>query len=169
MGLPRKIKNFALFNAGVSYAGDVDEVTLPKLNRKTEDYRSGGMNGPIKADHGMEGIELEFKAGGYLIEVLRQFGALRHDAVLLRFAGALQADDSETVDTLEIVVRGRHTEIDPGSAKAGDKTEFKVKTSASYYKVSINGAVVIEIDFVNMVEVVDGVDLLADVRTAIGL
>ena len=34
------------------------------------------------------------------------------------FAGALQADDSESVDTLEVVVRGRHSEIDPGKAKA---------------------------------------------------
>ena len=66
MGLPRKIKNFTLFNEGLSYLGEVDEVTLPKLTRKTEDWRAGGMGGPIKADFGMEGLELEWKAGGIL-------------------------------------------------------------------------------------------------------
>ena len=103
MGLPRKIKNFTLFNEGLSYLGEVDEVTLPKLTRKTEDWRAGGMGGPIKADFGMEGLELEWKAGGLLRDTLEQFGALKHDAVLLRFAGALQADDSEEVQALEVV------------------------------------------------------------------
>ncbi len=169
MGLPRKIKNFALFHDGVSYAGQVEEVTLPKLTRKTEDYRSGGMGGPIKADMGMDAIELEWTAGGVLREVLNQFGTLKHDGVMVRLAGALQADDSEEVQALEVVVRGRHTEVDFGNTKAGDKTAFKVKTAASYYKLSIDNEPVIEVDFVNMVEVVNGTDRYAAVRAALGI
>ena len=169
MGLPRKIKNFALFNEGLSYLGEVDEVTLPKLTRKTEDWRAGGMAGPIKADMGMEGLELEWKAGGILRDVLTQWGAIKHDAVGLRFAAALQSDDSEEVQALEVVVRGRHTEIDQGKAKAGDKTEFTVKSALSYYKLSIDNEVLIEIDLVNMVEVVGGIDRLEAVRSALGI
>lgn len=169
MGLPRKIKNFVLFNDGNSYLGEVDEVTLPKLTRKTEDWQSGGMAGPIKADFGMEGLELEWKAGGVLHDVLGQFGALKHDAVGLRFAGALQADDSEEVQALEIEVRGRHIEIDPGKAKAGDKTEFTVKSALSYYRLSIDGEVLIEIDLVNLVEIIGGEDRLEGVRGALGI
>ena len=169
MGLPRKIKNFALFNEGLSYLGEVDEVTLPKLTRKTEDWRAGGMGGPIKADMGMEGLELEWKAGGILRDVLTQWGAMKHDAVGLRFAAALQSDDSEEIQALEVVVRGRHTEIDQGKAKAGDKTEFTVKSALSYYKLSIDNEVLIEIDLVNMVEVVDGIDRLEGVRNALGI
>ena len=169
MGLPRKIKNFALFNEGLSYLGEVDEVTLPKLTRKTEDWQAGGMAGPIKADMGMEGLELEWKAGGILRDVLTQWGAIKHDAVGLRFAAALQSDDSEEIQALEVVVRGRHTEIDQGKAKAGDKTEFTVKSALSYYKLSIDNEVLIEIDLVNMVEVVDGIDRLEGVRNALGV
>ena len=169
MGLPRKIKNFTLFNEGLSYLGEVDEVTLPKLTRKTEDWRAGGMGGPIKADMGMEGLELEWTAAGYIREAYEQWGAAKHDAVLLRFAGALQADDSEEVQSLEVTVRGRHEEIDPGSAKPGDATQFKVKTALSYYKLAIDGATVIEIDFVNMIEIVGGEDRLAGVRSALGI
>ena len=169
MGLPRKIKNFVLFNEGNSYLGEVDEVTLPKLTRKTEDWQSGGMAGPIKADFGMEGLELEWKAGGVLRDVLTQWGAMKHDAVGLRFAAALQADDSEEIQALEVVVRGRHTELDHGKAKAGDKTEFTVKSALSYYKLSIDNEVLIEIDLVNMVEIVDGIDRLEGVRNALGI
>ncbi len=87
---------------------------------------------------------------------------------MLRFAGAYQRDDTGEVDAIEVVVRGRHQEIDQGKAKPGDDTEFKFKTVASYYKVSINGAVLVEIDIVNMIEIVNGVDRLADQRRAIG-
>ena len=169
MGLPRILKNFALFVDGISYVGEVPEVKLPTLKRKMDDYRSGGMNGPVKTDLGMDGMELEWTAAGYIREAYEQWGAAKHDAVLLRFAGALQADDSEEVQSLEVTVRGRHEEIDPGSAKPGDATQFKVKTALSYYKLAIDGATVIEIDFVNMIEIVGGEDRLAGVRSALGI
>ena len=169
MGLPRSLKNFALFMEGTSYVGEMPEIGLPKLTRKMEDYRSGGMNAPVKLDFGMEGMEAELTAAGYMKDLFTKWGALRHDAVLLRFAGALQADDAEEVQSLEVTVRGRHEEIDPGSAKPGDATQFKVKTALSYYKLAIDGATVIEIDFVNMIEIVGGEDRLAGVRSALGI
>lgn len=169
MALPRKLKNFILFNDGIRYMGEVPEVNLPKLSRKTEDYRGGGMNGPIKLDGGMEGMEMEWTAAGYLREVFAQFGTLKVDGVLLRFNGALQADDMERPQTLEVVVRGRHTEIDPGKAKAGDNTEVKIKTALSYYKLTLDGELLVEIDFVNMIENIGGVDRLAEVRAALSI
>ena len=143
MGLPRKLKNFVLFNNGIAHVGEVPEVNLPKLSRKLEDYRSGGMSGTVKLDFGMEAMEMEWTAAGYMKELFTAWGTLRHDGVLLRFAGALQADDSESVDTLEVVVRGRHSEIDPGKAKAGDNTEIKIKSAISYYKLTLNGTVLL--------------------------
>ena len=169
MGLPRKIKNFATFVDGVSYAGEMPEVTLPKLARKMDDYRSGGMNAPVKADFGMEGMEAELTAAGYMSDLFKSWGTLRHDGVMLRFAGALQADDGENVDALEIVMRGRFSEIDPGSAKAGEATAIKYKAALSYYKLTINGETLFEIDAVNMIEMVSGVDRLAEVRAALGI
>ena len=169
MGLPSKIKNFALFNDGVNYMGEVPEVTLPKLTRKTEDYRGGGMNGSIKLDMGMEGLEFQWTAAGFLAAVFKQFGTLKHDGVLLRFAGALQADDQDKAVPLEIVMRGRHTEIDMGNTKAGEPTEIKITSALSYYKLTLDGVVLIEIDFVNMIEIINCEDLLASVRAALGL
>ena len=169
MGLPRSLKNFATFVDGTSYVGEMPEVGLPKLTRKMEKYRSGGMNSEVQLDFGMEGMEAELTAAGYMKDLFNSWGTLRHDGVLLRFAGALQSDDSESVDTLEVVMRGRLQEIDPGKAKAGDKTEIKLKAALSYYKLSINGQVQIEIDAVNMVEVVNGIDRLSQVRAALGI
>lgn len=169
MALPRKLKNMNLFNDGVSYMGQITEVTPPKLTRKMEEYRAGGMNAPMETDHGMEKLELQWKCGGLMEQVLKQFGVTSHSGVMLRFAGAYQRDDSGAVDAVQIVVRGRHKEIDAGNAKPGDNTEFSIISTLTYYKLTINNVDVIEIDVLNMIEKVNGVDMLAEQRRAIGL
>ncbi|CAG9246122.1 Major tail tube protein [Burkholderia diffusa] len=169
MALPRKLKGFNLFQNGENFVGQVAEVTLPKLTRKMEDWQGGGMGGPIKVDFGNEGIQMEWTAGGFMKSVLQQYGITQHDGVLLRFAGGYQAEDSASVDAIEIVIKGRHSEIDPGTAKSKEDTSFKVTTVASYYKLSINGEDIIEIDFVNMIEKINGSDLFETLRKAIGL
>lgn len=167
--LPSVLKNFNLFNEGASYMGVAEEVKLPKLKRKMEDFRGGGMNGPVKVDLGQEGLEMETTCAGIVLQVLQQYGATKAAGIGLRFAGAYQRDDTAQVQAVEVVVRGRHEELDPGDAKAGDKGKTVVKSTLSYYKLSIDNKVVIEIDLLNMIEVVNDVDMLAEQRKAIGL
>ena len=169
MALPRKLKAFAAFIDGTNYMGEVPEITLPTLSRKMEEYRGGGMNGPVDLDFGQEKMEAEIKAAGWLGGLAAKWGAGAHDAVLIRFAGAVQSDDSEAVTPVEVVMRGRLQERNPGSAKAGDATERTYKYVLSYYKEVVDGQVEIEIDLVNMVENVAGVDNLAATRAALGI
>lgn len=171
MALPKKLKLMNLYNEGNSYLGQTGEVTLPKLSRKLENWRGGGMNGNVKVDLGLgdDVNEMTWKLGGLDKLVLQQFGAAKVSAFGLRFAGSYQRDDTGETDAVEIVVRGRHEEIDFGNAKAGDDTETTIKTIWTYYKLSINGETVIEIDIVGVKEVVNGVDLLEEHRNNIGL
>lgn len=163
MALPRKLKNFNLFNDGNSYLGQVESVTLPKLSRKMEEWRGGGMDGPVECDLGQEVITLEWTAGGLLKHALAQYG------LPVRFAGAFQADDDAAVDAVEVLVRGRHKEIDFGDGKAGENTQNKYTTTCTYYRLEVNGSTLIEIDLLNFIFVVNGVDRLADQRRALGI
>ena len=169
MGMPRKLKNLNLFNNGVTYIGQVGEVTPPKLARKLESWRGGGMDGGIKADLGQEDLEMEVSCGGFMRDAFGQYAIAQHNGVMLRYAGGYQRDDTGEVDAVEIVVRGRHEEIDMGKGKPGDDTEFKFKTACSYYKLVVNGETLVEIDLVNMVENVAGTDNLAATRAALGI
>ena len=169
MGLPRKLKNFALFVDGENYMGEVPEVTLPTLTRQMDDYRGGGMNMPVALDFGMEGMEAEIKAAGWFAGLLATWGTPRADGAMLRFAGALQPDDTGAVTACEAVLRGRFSEFDPGSAKAGDPTEQTYKMAVSYYKLTLDGQVLFEIDAINMIEVVNGEDRMQQVRAALGI
>lgn len=171
MALPKKLKHLNLFNDGTSFVGETGSVTLPKLSRKLEAWRGGGMDGSVKADLGLgdDGTQMEWTLGGLALLALRQFGAVKADAVMLRFAGSFQRDDTAEVSAVEVVVRGRHEEIDMGESKPGEDTEHKITTTCSYYKLTVDGEVIIEIDLLGFIFIVDGEDLLAAHRTAIGL
>lgn len=167
--LPSVLKNFNLFNDAKSYLGVAESIKLPKLARKLEDFRAGGMNGSVGIDLGQEKLESEFSCAGLMTQVFEQYGTTKADGVLLRFAGAYQRDDTGAVQAVEIVMRGRHQEIDFGDAKAGDKGAITVKSSLTYYKLTVDNKEIVEIDLLNMIEKVNGVDILADQRKAIGL
>ena len=171
MAMPRKLKNMNLFNDGHSYLGVAKAVTLPKLTRKMEAWRGAGMNGPVKADLGFGdgGIQLEWTLGGLDLVVLRQFGHASATGVQLRFAGAYQQDDTGEVTAVEVIVRGRHEEIDKGEATPGEDTEHKITTTCAYYKLVVNGVTEIEIDLLGGVENVGGEDRMAEQRKAIGV
>ena len=171
MAMPRKLKNLNLFNDGNSYLGLVKSLTLPSLGRKMDAYRGGGMNGPVKADLGMsdDGIQFEWKTGGLDLISLRQFGAVNANTVALRFSGPYQQDDTGEVSNVEVVVRGRHETIEMGDAQPGEDTEHSMTTTCSYYKLTVDGEEIIEIDLLNFIEKVGGVDMLEKQRNAIGI
>ena len=170
MAMPRKLKNLMLFNDANIYRGVVKSVTLPALGRKMEAYRGGGMNGPVKADLGFsdDGIQLEWKTGGLDLISLRQFGAVSANSVALRFSGPYQQDDTNEVSNVEVVVRGRHETIEMGDAQPGEDTEHSITTTCTYYKLTVDNEDIIEIDLLNFIEKVGGVDMLEKQRKALG-
>lgn len=168
MALPRKLKNYDLFQNGETFIGQTSSVTLPKLARKMEDTRPGGLDGSVASDMGAEAMEIAFSASGYLKSALRQFGASTVDAVQLRWTGAYHSEDTGIWQGVEIVGRGRYKEIDRGESKAGEATETKFTMPLVYYKESVDGFVLFEIDVLNNIYIVDGVDRNAAMRRALG-
>ncbi len=168
MALPNRLKNYNVFTDGYSHLGEAKEIELPKLARKMDAYRAGGMDGPVNLDQGQEALEMTITYGGLVRDALKQYGAASVSAVLLRFAGSYQAEDGSAPQAVEIVARGRYEELDFGKAKGGDENEFKAKAALAYYKLTIDGADVVEIDLLNMVHIVEGVDILAEHRANIG-
>jgi P2 family phage contractile tail tube protein len=117
---------------------------------------------------GLEALSMEFTVG-LDVRIYRQFGLTKVDGALMRFVGAWQREDSDQVTAVEVVARGRYTELDPGTAKAGEDAPLKVMASLSYYKLTVDGAVEVEIDMMNFVESIGGNDRLEAQRNALGL
>ena len=167
--LPAKLKDFILYNDAQSYVGEVGELSLPKLARKMEGWRGGGMQGEVKVDMGQEPLDFEWTVGGLGIQGLRQYASTDISGTMLRFMGAYQREDGSAPYAVEVIARGRHEEIDFGTQKAGGDTETKFKTSCTYYKLVIDGEVIIEIDMLGHIQVIGGIDRFASIRAALGL
>jgi hypothetical protein len=166
--LPRVLKNMNLFVDGRGYAGRIDEIQLPKLTLKTEEHRAGGMDVPVEIDLGMDKLEAELTISDYDPEVYKLFGLLDLKPVQITIRGAIQAQ-GEDAKPVVVNLRGGWREIDAGTWKPGDKSTLKVSVAASYYKLTIDGQEVVEVDAINLVRKVGGVDQMAAIRTAIGL
>ena len=165
--MPKILKNFNLFVDGRGYAGRAEEVSPPKLTLKTEEFRGGGMDAPAVIDLGMEKLEASFSLVEYDPEILKQFGLVSGNSVQITLRGAL-VDDSTTTPMV-IGLRGMFTELDMGKFKAGDKATLQCSVACRYYSLEIDGQSIAEIDVDNMVRKIDGQDVLADIRSALGM
>lgn len=162
------LKNFNLFVDGRGYAGQVDEVSLPDLAIQSEDYRAGGMDAPVSLDMGQEALETSFVLTQYSADVLALWGVAQGQSVPLTVRGALESYDG-TVKPMIANMRGRIVTMARGTWTSGQKASLTITMRLDYYKETVNDVVLHEIDVVNMIRVVGGVDRLAQQRAALGL
>ena len=162
------LRNINLFVDGEGYAGRVDEVVLPKLTIKTEEFRAGGMDAPVEIDQGMEKLEATLTTSGIDKVLLERWGVVLGEHVPFTLRGALRDEDA-TVRPVVAHIRGRIKEIDFGTWKPGEKAPMKAMVAVRYYKLELEGAVLHEVDVENMIRIVNGVDQLAGVRSALGV
>ena len=165
--MPQILRSMNLYVDGQGYAGQVEEITLPKLTIKTEEYRGGGLDAPIEIDTGMEKLECDFTVNNYDAALLRFWGLSSGNRVNITLRGAVDGDDG--VEAVIVNLHGSWKEIDMGTWKPGEKSALKVQLAATFYQLTIGGTVVIQIDVPNMVRMINGQDVLRDVRDAIGI
>ena len=161
------LKNFAIFVDGRGYAGECQSYTPPALAIQTEDFRAGGMDAPIRLDMGMEALECSFVLNQYSAEVLALFGVSEGSRVPFVGRGALESYDG-TVKPVAHTMRGKITRMERAEWRAGQAAPLTISMALDYYKEEIAGVVISEIDVINMVRVVNGVDRQAAIRAAIG-
>lgn len=161
-------KNFNLFVDGRGYAGQSDEFNAPKLGLQTEEFRAGGMDAPIDVTMGMNKLVCDFSLKAYDRHVLANFGIREGVSLPITVREVLESFDG-TVTPVVHHCRGKITELDPGTSKPGELPTLKATMSLTYYKLTHGGRVVHEVDVENMIRVIDGVDVLAEIRAALGM
>lgn len=167
MGIPSKLKNLNAYGNGQSFLGVIGEFEEPKLALILEDWRGGGMLGPVEIDMGVEKLRATLTMGGHTAEMIRRFGQTAIDGDRIRLVQAYQADDGSSPDAVNIFLGGRFAEIDLGKSKPGDNTEHKYTVALPYYRREVNGRVEVEIDMIAGVFIVDGVDRYAEIMSII--
>lgn len=160
------IKNINLFVDGKSYAGRADTLTPPVLTRLTEEYRGAGMPAPIDIDLGLERLEASWVMSDYDADLVALWGVA--SPVSLVFRGGAVAPDGTTVAVV-LTLRGRINVLDRGDWTPGEKPTLTVTAGLTYYQESIGGRVLHEIDPAAYIQIIDGEDRMAQMRTALAI
>ncbi|RZG65375.1 phage major tail tube protein [Acinetobacter bouvetii] len=167
--LPRTLKNFNVFVDTYSWAGVAESVTIPKITKKTEDFRGAGMIGDVALVMGYEKLEGEVTYSGFDVKQYRQLGVCGTSDLPVRFVGIYERQDNCTRQNVEIYMRGQAIELDPGDSKNGEKTEIKMSYNYTYFRMEVDGVVEVELDFINGTEVFGGSDIAAQIKKMLGL
>lgn len=162
------LRNFNLFVDGRGYAGNVTEYSPPDLTILTEDFRAGGMDGPVALDMGMEALEASFVLSAYDADVLILWGVVEGERVNFTARGAVESADGTVKPSIHRM-RGRIASVARGTWQPGQMAPLTITVRLEYYAEELNGVQLHEIDLPNMVRRVNGTDQLAARRAALGI
>ncbi len=162
--IPKTLKNFTAFIDGVGYAGLVQEGTPPALTLQVEEFQGGGMVAPVDISMGsIEKMNFELTLKEFNPTVIGLFG---QDDVPLTLRGAIGPDNEPVIIETRSLIRALNQD---GWKATGDSAVLKIEATPSYYKQTVNGEEVIEVDAVNMVFRAGGVDHLAGMKSSLGI
>jgi hypothetical protein len=167
MAVFKTFKNFNLFVDGVSQAGKC-QVVVPNIQTRSEEHNAGGLDGPIAVDLGIQAISFTWTMYEYDPQVLSLGFAGDNNQIGITFRGA-QEDTSGNVEPVKLEARGWIANVDGGTWDGGTRPSVQFTFNARYINLEIGGQQIWEIDPVNMVRVINGVDVLQQQRNAIGL
>lgn len=166
--LPRVLKNFNAFVEGIGYAGRIKECEPPEVEVSTDDYRGGGMDGKKKIDMGTEAMSCKMTFGEYIPEVLKRTALSDTEGTRVILKGAIRRNAEDAVSVV-IEVHGSFDKATLNSWKSGEAADYEAEMNVGYYKLTIGGDRIWEIDVDNCVRVVGDNDVLASIRAAIGI
>lgn len=163
--LPKALQDFSGFINGVGQVGKIEEIKLPPIVLKTEEFIAGGMAGPVDVSLGdLEKLDCEMNFISHSPVIIGHLGK----ADLPFTARGAQSDGLKT-EAIILQMRGLLKEVDMGSFKKGEKGSVKTTFNATYMKITIAGIAALEIDMINGIFIRDGKDLRAEIRVALGL
>lgn len=166
---PEVVNKFNVYNGTNKYMGISGEINLPELNAMTATVSGAGILGEYEtAVIGMfQNMSQEVPFRMVNKEFFDLMDASKQAELVMR--SSLQNVDRSTGGTLSttgmrIVMRGRTTAAKPGLLKQADLMNASVTLSLTYLLIEVGGEKKLELDKLNDVYIVNGRDLLADVR-----
>ena len=167
--LPAVLKNFNVFVDGDSYAGVAKTLSLPEIAKTTEEFRGAGMIGSIDLDMGFEKLDATITYTGIDIRHFAQLAKCAVDAVPIRFVGAYERQDTCQHVVREVYMRGSVTNMQLGDQELGSINEQDLTYSVTYLRVVDDGVELLELDVVNGIFNVGGIDKTSEINNLLGL
>nr|WP_300826549.1 phage major tail tube protein [uncultured Schaedlerella sp.] len=169
--LPEVINHYNVYNDANRVVGISGEVELPELEAITDTIEGAGILGEIE-----DPVTGQFSS----IKVKIPFAVLYEDLFSLMnttktpqltLRGSMQCMDPTTGATdyypVKIVIRGKASTTSLGKLAKGKKGEPEIELEVFYLKILINNKTMLELDKLNFKYVLNGVDMLAKIRSQV--
>lgn len=166
-----KLTNANIYANGASLLGRAEEIMLPAIKHKMVDHKALGMVGTAEFFAGIDKMEAKIKWNSFYLDVLKKV-ADPTTPVQLQVRSSLENWGSAGRQSQKAVVcyiTAAYKDFPGGSFKQHDNVEAESNLSVYYYKMEIDGQVIVEIDVLANIYKVDGVDILATYRQNLGI
>jgi len=137
------IKNCTVFIDKDNRIGQVEEVTTPEIELKTETFLNGGMIKEREVPMGVvSALTLALKETAFDGDVMDKLGQTDKEYMVV---GAMSDADGSNEQDAVIYCRGVMKKFDAGSLKPGDKASSDYEIAADYIKLQIGDRQIFEI------------------------
>ena len=164
--VPERLTNFRIYNDAEDLLGNVD-IELPELNYMTDEIQ-GKVESPVIGHFDSMATTINWRT---IEKKATQLMAMKTHLITAR--GALQnhnASDGEwSITPVRCVMRVMPKGLNLGKFEVGATTDTSTEFEVIYLKLFIDEKEVIELDKFNYICKINGKDVLASVRKAIGL
>lgn len=162
------LQAFTAYVDGFGKAGSGEEVTLPKIKKKTEAFRGGGMLGERSVSLGYDKLQFMLSLNSFDPQVMTKGGLyVGNKSLSFSVRGYLDGDNNAQ-HTAICQMSGEVTELDAGAWQAGKKAMLKSTIDLYAAKLTIDNAEVYTLDFMNGVYSFGGNDAGLRLATALG-
>lgn len=166
-----KVYDANVYINDVSTHGMASEVTCPSITAVMNDYNSLGMIGSTEFFAGFDKMEASIK-WKHLENDIKTTLADFTKSVNIMVRSSRQEIDAEGVQRevpIVIMMRGFSKQYPGDSFKKGESSELESVIAVNYYKETVDGEDLVEIDVLSNVYKVNGEDLLAQHRQNLGI
>lgn len=168
MALSYILRNCSTFADGYGLHGATATLTVPKFTELNEEHRGGGMDAPLEIALGYEKLESSVELVDADPRIITLWGLKPGTVRAFTHKGYLVGEDG-TDRAVEFHMRGRIKELDFGDWTPGELAKLTYAQALSYVKLSMGDETLIEVDVINGIRSIRGIDQNIAMRNALGM
>jgi len=165
-----RLTNANIYMDGNNLLGRAEEIQLPQIKHKMADHKALGMVGSAEFFAGIDKLECKIKWNSLYTEVLKK-AANPFVAVQIQARASLETYNGmgRLAEVPAIAyISGTFKEFPLGTLKPQENAEYETTMSVNYAKLIVAGEEIFEIDVLENIYKVNGIDILTVYRNNTG-